>query len=184
MSGSAWEVDIDLGDVRLVTLGAEHADLLVEATGRESEPALWGPRPAGPYTLADAQAALAAWDPDAGRQVSVGAVLDGRLLGAGGVMVDTLSNAELAYWVRPEERGRGLATRLVRELTSWVHRRGGISRVWLEIDPANAASIRVAERSGYSVERRLAGHCRAWVHEDPAQDAWHDCDIWVSTPVT
>jgi hypothetical protein len=33
----------------------DDASLLVEATSEEQDPALWGPRPAGPYSLRDAQ---------------------------------------------------------------------------------------------------------------------------------
>lgn len=76
------------------------------------------------------------------------------------------SSAELAYWVRPEERGRGLAARGVQAVTAFAHARLGIARAWLEIDPTNAASLRVAERAGYTYEERLAGHCG------------HDCLIW------
>ncbi len=72
-------VELDLGELRLRTLTVQDEDaaLLVEATRAESAPSLWGPRPAGPYSLAAARSALQAWDPHQGRQVSFG-VLDGR----------------------------------------------------------------------------------------------------------
>ena len=99
-------------------------------------------------------------------------------------MRDTPDSAELAYWVRPEERGRGLATLGVRLVTGWAHRTG-LARVWLEIEPGNRASSRVAERAGYQFERRLVGHCRSWTHDDPAVDDRHDCLIWShATPTT
>jgi hypothetical protein len=63
------DVDLDLGDGLLLrVLGAADATVLAEATSGEPGPALWGPRPVGPYSLRDAQAALAAWDPAAGGQ--------------------------------------------------------------------------------------------------------------------
>lgn len=175
-----WTADRDLGDPRLRTLLPGDAALVVEATRGESAPALWGPRPVGPYTLADATAALTAWDPATTRQSSFGLIRDSRLLGAIGLIADGPTSAELAFWIRPEERGRGLARRGVQAVTSWAHQTAGLSRIWLEIDPANAASQRVAERSGYRYEQWLPLHCRSWIVDDADADRWHDCDIWVS----
>jgi RimJ/RimL family protein N-acetyltransferase len=183
MGGMELLVELDLGDLRLrtLTLADEDAALLVEATRAASAPALWGPRPAGPYSLEAARSALQAWDPHHGRQVSFG-VLDGpRLVAALGLMLDGQHSAELAYWVRPEERRRGIALRSVQALTSWAHTAAGFSRIWLEIDTANTPSLRLAERAGYRLERRLPHHCRAWCSNDPEQDIWHDCLIWIHT---
>jgi RimJ/RimL family protein N-acetyltransferase len=176
-----WWMELDLGDLHLRTLTGEDAALLVEATRAEPGRALWGPQPAGPYLLEDARAALRAWDPDRHGQVSVG-VLDGaRLVGALGLMPDGPHSAELAYWVRPEDRRRGIALRGVQALTVWAHGSAGLSRVWLEIDPDNTPSLRLARRAGYRLERRLPRHCRAWTSDDPAHDTWHDCLIWTHT---
>ncbi|HEX9342846.1 MAG TPA: GNAT family N-acetyltransferase [Actinomycetota bacterium] len=144
-------VDLDLGGLRMRTLSVrdEDAALLAEATREETAPALWGPRPVGPYSLEAAWSALRAWDPDQARQVSFG-VLDGpRLVAALGLMPDSphSSSAELAYWVRPEQRRRGIAVRSVQALTLWAHTTAGLSRVWLEIDPDNLASLQVARRA-------------------------------------
>src|SRR5262252_9972883 len=94
-------VDLDLGDdLRLRPLAIGDAALLTEATSAEKAPSLWGPQPAGPYSLAAAQAALAAWDPGAGGQFSLGIVRGQRLVGAVGLMPDNPGSIELAYWVR------------------------------------------------------------------------------------
>ena len=183
MGGMEPLVELDLGDLRLRTLTLEDEDaaLLVEATRTESARALWGPRPAGPYSLGAARSALRAWDPHRGRQVSFG-VLDGpRLVAALGLMPDGPHSAELAYWVRPEERRRGIALGSVQALTTWAHTTAGFSRIWLEIDPDNTPSLRLAERAGYRLEQRLPRHCRAWHSDDPEQDIWHDCLIWIHT---
>lgn len=171
--------DLRVGEYRLRTLTQDDAALVVEATATERAPAAWGPRRAGPYTLDEAVAALRAWDPDTAGQASIGVFDDGRLVGAFGLMPDGPSSAELGYWVRPEYRGRGIAWRCVVALTGWAHRAVALDRIWLEIDPSNAASRRVAQRAGFHLEGRLAGHCRSWTHDDPALDSWHDCDIWV-----
>jgi hypothetical protein len=53
------DLDLDLGDdLHMRALVKEDAALLAEATSGEPAPSLWGPRPAGPYSLCDAQAAL------------------------------------------------------------------------------------------------------------------------------
>jgi RimJ/RimL family protein N-acetyltransferase len=152
--------------------------LLVEATQAESGRALWGPRPAGPYSLEEARSALRDWDPHRHRQVSVGVLHGARLVGALGLMVDGPHSAELAYWVRPEQRRRGIALRSIQALTAWAHTTAGLSRIWLEIDPDNAPSLQLAQRAGYRLEQRLPRHCRAWTSDDPERDTWHDCLIW------
>jgi RimJ/RimL family protein N-acetyltransferase len=140
---------------------------------------LWGPRPAGPYTPRDAHAALSAWDPAAGGQFSLGILRGRQHLGAVGLMPDRPGSAELAYWVRPEQRGLGIASRAVCATTLWAHRSLALPRLWLEIRPGNEVSLGVARRAGYGFERRLSRHCRDWSCEDAERDSWHDCLIWV-----
>ncbi|WP_412515512.1 GNAT family N-acetyltransferase [Actinomadura madurae] len=171
--------DVDLGrGLRLRTLTRHDVALVVEATGTETARSLWGPHPAGPYTPRDAHAALDDWDPAAGNQASYGLLMHDRLLGALGLMIDGPRSAELAYWVRPENRRRGLALRGVGALTRWAYDDLGLDRIWLEIEPGNTPSLRLADRAGYRYERRLPRHCRAWKATDPDRDTWHDCMIW------
>jgi len=173
------DLDLDLGaGLRLRTLTRRDAELVVRATSAETGPALWSPHPAGPYTLNDAQAALRDWDPDAEAQTSYGILDDGELLGALGLMPDGPRSAELAYWVRPQSRRQGLALRGVQEITQWAHRDAGLTRIWLEINPDNVASQRLAERAGYRYEQRIADHCRTRTSPEPEDDTWHDCLIW------
>jgi RimJ/RimL family protein N-acetyltransferase len=103
-----------------------------------------------------------------------------RLVAALGLMLDGPQSAELAYWVRPEQRRRGIGVRSVVALTAWAHR-SGLARLWLEIDPGNTASLELARRAGYQLEQRLPRHCRAWLEEDPDRDQWHDCLIFAHT---
>lgn len=174
------DLDLRLGaglDTRVLT-GAD-APLLVEATSAETGRSLWGGHPAGPYAPHDAQAALSLWDPGAHGQFSIGVLRDGSLLGAIGLMPDRPASIELAYWIRPEERGQGIASGAVRAVTAWAHSALGIDRIWLEINPRNQPSLRVAERAGYHFEQRLALHCRDWSAKDAERDSWHDCLIWI-----
>ena len=59
---------------------------------------------------------------------------------------------ELGYIVARDARGRGVATEMVRQLTRWAFDELGALRVYLLIDVENVASLRVAERCGYTHE--------------------------------
>jgi RimJ/RimL family protein N-acetyltransferase len=59
---------------------------------------------------------------------------------------------EIGYVVASAARGRGAAGRAVDLLTAWGFDELRLDRIELRIDPANAASARVAERSGYRLE--------------------------------
>ncbi|WP_340538051.1 NUDIX hydrolase [Nocardioides sp. GXZ039] len=72
---------------------------------------------------------------------------------------------ELSYWLYAGQRGHGWAARAVRSITDWaltaVDQGGrGLSRVQARIEPENASSLRVANRSGLrreGIERVVAG---------------------------
>jgi RimJ/RimL family protein N-acetyltransferase len=162
-------------------IGADRR-LVVEATTNEVSPAIWGPRPSGPYTLADADRALTDWDPSAGQRATYGLIQEGRLVAVAGLMLEAPpDSAEVAYWVPPQVRRRGLGHTAVTTLTASAHTQLGIPRLWLEIDPTNEASLRLARGAGYEFEQRLPMHCRSWLHDDPVRDIWHDCLIWTHT---
>jgi RimJ/RimL family protein N-acetyltransferase len=79
---------------------------------------------------------------------------DGAFLGfAAAVDLDLdARQGELGYMVAPAARGRGIASRALTLLTAWALGPLALERVELRIDPANAGSIRVAERAGYRLE--------------------------------
>lgn len=62
---------------------------------------------------------------------------------------------EVGYWVGPAGRGRGVAPRAVRLLANWAFAEGGLARLELLIEPANTASLAVAERAGCEREGLL-----------------------------
>jgi [ribosomal protein S5]-alanine N-acetyltransferase len=55
----------------------------------------------------------------------------------------------VGYWLLPDRRGRGLATRAVRLVSSWVVERLRLTHLRLLTEPGNERSQRVAERSGF-----------------------------------
>jgi RimJ/RimL family protein N-acetyltransferase len=56
----------------------------------------------------------------------------------------------VAYSVFPSERGRGFAPRAVRLVADWALGGLGLEHLHLEVEAENAASIRVAEKSGFA----------------------------------
>lgn len=58
----------------------------------------------------------------------------------------------IGYWLLPEARGKGLATRAVRLVSRWALLELGLARLALLTEPANVRSRRVAERCGFRLE--------------------------------
>jgi RimJ/RimL family protein N-acetyltransferase len=79
---------------------------------------------------------------------------------------------ELSYLLFGEQHsGKGYATEAVRLLTEYLFAGKRTNRVQLNIHPDNAASRRVAEKAGYTLEGRMRG---CWFH----QGEYHDLEIW------
>jgi RimJ/RimL family protein N-acetyltransferase len=66
--------------------------------------------------------------------------------------------AAVGYWLAPEARGRGVATRAVRLLVDWTFGTTAVIRLELYTDAGNERSGRVARRAGFEFE----GIRRAW----------------------
>lgn len=64
-------------------------------------------------------------------------------------------NAAIAYMLRRDMWGRGLATDVARSLVSFGFRALHVHRVWAGHHPENAASGRVLEKIGMVVEGRM-----------------------------
>lgn len=65
--------------------------------------------------------------------------------------------AELGFGLHPAARGRGVATRAVSALLDWAFGPLGLAGVTWRADAENTASLRVAERCGFTVEGRVRG---------------------------
>lgn len=92
---------------------------------------------------------------------------DRALLGAVGLRAFHTERAsvEVGYWVAPGARGRGIAPRAVRLITSWALANLPLARIDLPLDSGNDASRRVAEKAGFSLtseRRRLHAKGRDW----------------------
>ncbi len=117
---------------------------------------VWGPVP-GPLDEAAATAFVEEYD--RGRRLAtklawtVRRADGGGFLGGAVLIMSGAAEAELAYWTAPFARGHGYATRALILAADWALGRLALDRVWLEIDPANAASRRVAERAAFTPAR-------------------------------
>ncbi len=61
---------------------------------------------------------------------------------------DGWDDIEIGYGIAPEFRGRGFAVEAARRVRDYGYRELGLSRLVSYIDPANKASLRVAEKLG------------------------------------
>ncbi|WNI20515.1 GNAT family N-acetyltransferase [Streptomyces sp. ITFR-16] len=75
--------------------------------------------------------------------------------------------ANVAYWVLPAARRIGTASTALATLTEWALREAGFERLELDHSTRNAASCRVATKSGYRWEGTKRS---AAVHDDGRHD--------------
>ncbi|MDG4839269.1 GNAT family N-acetyltransferase [Micromonospora sp. WMMD967] len=82
----------------------------------------------------------------------------------------TEASAQVSYWLLPTARGRGIATEALGALVRWSFTWAGLHRLALEHSTGNAASCRVAARTGFPVEGMRRGSVRH-------TDGWHDMHL-------
>jgi RimJ/RimL family protein N-acetyltransferase len=93
---------------------------------------------------------------------------DGEGLGAIGLDVLGGGLGQVGYWVKPEARRRGIASRALALVARWAFGSVGVRRLQLTTHPENGVSQRVAERVGFTRE----GTLRWWlVTPDGRRDA-------------
>ncbi|WP_168207544.1 GNAT family N-acetyltransferase [Microlunatus elymi] len=135
-------------------------------------------RPAPPPTIRDAEqvideflrgwSAFATTGTPSGVAFAITDADSGELVGCCGVDDWTGEDvAQFGYWVAPEARGRGYATRAVVLLTRWLFELGA-ARVFLTILAGNDGSVAVARRAGFVYEGTMRSH-----------SVWHGerCDV-------
>ncbi|MFE0601638.1 GNAT family N-acetyltransferase [Streptomyces sp. NPDC058892] len=151
---------LDLGDAVLHPWGREPAgpDLLDGLVAAAADPAiaLWNPLPTADHQAARTwlEAREDGWDRGAGAAFAALDATEGALLGAIGLRwVDRADGlASIGYWLLPDARGRGLAARATRAVTTWGFYTADARRIELAHAAGNDASCRVAQRCGYLPE--------------------------------
>jgi RimJ/RimL family protein N-acetyltransferase len=79
----------------------------------------------------------------------------GELLGSVAMRVLRFSVGHIGYWVVPEARRRGVASKALETLCRWAVGDLGLKRLELMTDPDNVASQGVAEKVGFQREAIL-----------------------------
>lgn len=168
MSGTP-QPTIAAGDLVLRPWAASDIDVIVEAY-RDPSIQRWHVRS---MTTDEASAWIqkyaARWDAETGAGWAV--ETDGQVIGRVGLRTNLSSGtAEAGYWVMPDARGRGVATRVLMAVTDWAFTDVGLHRVELEHSTVNEASCRVATKAGFSAEgtKRSSGR---------HADGWHDMHV-------
>jgi [ribosomal protein S5]-alanine N-acetyltransferase len=97
------------------------------------------------------------WDRD---EAATFAICDatGSCVGHVFVNLTGMSRGSVGYWLLPEARGKGLASRAVKLVSCWALRDLGLARLALLTETANRHSQRVAERNGFQREGVLRSY--------------------------
>lgn len=83
---------------------------------------------------------------------------EARLIGGTGLHPRIGPDAlEIGYWIHVDEAGKGFATESTAALTRVAFEVAGVRRVEIRCDPANAASLAVPRKLGYTHEATLRG---------------------------
>jgi len=126
----------------------------------DPEIARWIHQMPSPYGEQDAReyvlATQAAWREGTGGFFAIVDAESGRPVGSIAIhVIDPIfGNVEVGYWAAAEARRRGFTTRALRLISRWAIEVGA-ERVQLRADVHNTASLRVAERAGFSREGTL-----------------------------
>jgi RimJ/RimL family protein N-acetyltransferase len=133
----------------------------IAAACDDPEIARWIHQLPSPYRESDAREYVAsteaAWNDGLGAFFAVVDCGSGEVIGSIGLHVldRELANVEVGYWTAAPARGRGLTTRALKLLSDWALREVGAQRVQLRADVLNKASLRVAEKAGFTREGTL-----------------------------
>lgn len=154
--------------VSLEPLHVGHAPLLVEAA-RESvaDVGPWLPWCTPSFDRAAAEAwvreQVGAWERGTAYEFAfVGE--GGRYLGGGGVNHVRADHrfANVGYWVRSSEAGRGVATEALGRMVAWARANTDLNRLEVVVAVGNRASGRVAEKAG--ARREGVAAARLFLH--------------------
>ena len=157
--------------LELRTFGPEDVDLVLEVMATSEGEALPPGAPADPADLPEwlAEGVHRPQQEGIGIQVMMLDRAQGLIVGAIGVFhLDwEVRSAEIGYGVHSGERNKGYATEALAALARWLLTEVGLQRVWLTAIVENPASIRVAEKAGFTREGTLR---RAGLEDDGLHD--------------
>ena len=88
-------------------------------------------------------------------QLGIYAEADTTLMGDCGYHVLSDSEAEIGYTIAPQYQGKGYATEIVSSLLDYLYTEAHFAKITASVDPENALSIRVLEKTGFRKDRLL-----------------------------
>ena len=109
-----------------------------------------------PHTEEECRQAVASFVESDGKKACYRAILvNGRVCGCIAAFFETgmyCKNAEIAYWIRKEERGKGIMTGVIAGFVSTLFSDFNIHRVYARPFLHNVASCKVLEKAGFVEE--------------------------------
>jgi RimJ/RimL family protein N-acetyltransferase len=149
-------VTIEAGDTKLAPVIPSDAAGFLELLEDEAVSAFTPLRRGGglPYVEQLIDRYAKGWTNETSADFAIRSAEDDRFLGYAGLIALELDarQTQLGYMVSAQARNRRVATQAVRALTGWAFSQLDLIRVELRISHDNIASLKVAERSGYSQE--------------------------------
>lgn len=146
------------GVVTLRPWRAQDVPALVACLDGDGEIARWLDMIPQPYGEAEARLwvdqATSYWHEGSAAPFAVVAADSGEVIGGVGFrwFGEEQGVGEVGYWIRAEDRDRGLTTRSVNLISRWACEELGCRRLQLRADDQNVPSQRVAEKAGFTRE--------------------------------
>ena len=113
-----------------------------------------------PYGLEDAKAFIAfCHQQDPAENLSLAITADDTAVGSIGVFCRGSCTAELGYWLGRPFRGKGIMTKMVREICGQAFCRFAVDEIFAEPYEWNAASQRVLEKAGFVCSGKKEKSC-------------------------
>ena len=123
----------------------------IAGAGEDREAARWLDEPEGrPATPSTPEQIAEIWHSGAAAPLIISDAATDEPAGLINVQFRDGADPSVAYRVFPAWRGRGFAARALDVVCAWAFAELGVQRLVLEIDERNEASIRVAQRSGFT----------------------------------
>lgn len=85
-------------------------------------------------------------------EINFGIEIDGEIVGGVGIFKIHGHKAEIGYWLARKYWGKGIMTKVVKEITKFGFGKLGLRRIYAHVFPYNKGSMRVVEKAGYKLE--------------------------------
>lgn len=156
---------IDAGPLTLRPWGPADVAFVFDAC-QDPEIARWTTLP-HPFTARDAVEVVTTTG-DGTHRFAVVLTDTGELLGSVLVRAADDPPGEISYWMAREARGKGHAADALTAVARWALTSLGLDAVWLRVARGNVASVRVAEKAGFTLAEVVVSGCHDGERPDDA----------------